>query len=81
MRFCSSSSFTTGETRVTLEARQTLIFEATGARKLRDGVYVSEVPGDVNVAVVGVPAPEADPVGHRMRTGGGETRGAGVGAT
>jgi hypothetical protein len=67
----------TGETTFTLEPRQTLIFEATGTRQLRDGVYLSEIPGDVNVAVDGVVAPEADPVVHRMRNAWGETRGSG----
>lgn len=67
----------TGETTFTLEPRQTLIFEATGTRQLRDGVYLSEIPGDVNVAVDGVVAPEPDPVVHRMRNAWGETRGSG----
>jgi hypothetical protein len=67
----------TGETTFTLEPRQTLIFEATGTRQLRDGVYLSEIPGEVNVAVDGVVAPEADPVVHRMRNAWGETRGSG----
>jgi hypothetical protein len=67
----------TGETTFTLEARQTLIFEASGGRKLNDGVYLSEVPGDVNVAIDGVIAPEADPVVHRMRNAWGQTRGSG----
>ena len=67
----------TGETSFTLEPRQTLVFEASGTRQLKDGVYLSEIPGDVNVAVDGVIAPEPDPVVHRMRNAWGETRGSG----
>lgn len=67
----------TGETRFTLQPRQTLVFEAVGARRLADGVYLSEIPGDVNVAVDGVVAREPDPVIHRMRNVWGETRGSG----
>ncbi|AQR75062.1 NPCBM/NEW2 domain-containing protein [Sphingomonas sp. LM7] len=55
-----------GETRFTLAPRQTLIFEANGERRLADGVYLSEIPGDINVAADGIVAPEADPVVHRM---------------
>ena len=71
-----ASAFT-GETTFTLEPRQTLVFEASGARRLRDGVYLSEIPGAVNVAVDGVIAREPDPVIHRMRNAWGETRGSG----
>ena len=67
----------TGETQFTLDARQTLIFEASGVRQLNDGFYLSEIPGDVNVAADGVIAPEPDPVVHRMRNAWGETRGSG----
>jgi len=67
----------TGETSFTLEPRQTLVFEAAGKRQLDDGVYLSEIPGAVNVAVDGVIAPEPDPVVHRMRNAWGETRGSG----
>jgi hypothetical protein len=56
----------TGETSFVLEPRQTLLFEARGERRLKDGVYLSETPADVNVAVDGVVAPELDPVVHRM---------------
>lgn len=72
----SVSSFT-GEASFTLAPRQTLAFEASGRRRLADGVYLSEIPGDVNVAVDGVMAPEPDPVVHRMRNVWGETRGSG----
>ena len=67
----------TGETRFVLEPRQTLVFEASGSRRLADGVYLSEIPGQVNVAVDGVIAREPDPVIHRMRNAWGETRGSG----
>ncbi|MFN3932220.1 MAG: NPCBM/NEW2 domain-containing protein [Brevundimonas sp.] len=72
----ATSTFT-GETSFTLEPRQTLVFEASGVRQLADGVYLSEIPGDVNVAVDGVIAPEPDPVVHRMRNAWGPTRGSG----
>lgn len=72
----TASSFT-DEASFTLEPRQTLVFEASGRRRLSDGVYLSEVPGDVNVAIDGVIAPEPDPVVHRMRNVWGETRGSG----
>lgn len=66
-----------GETKFMLEPRQTLVFEASGKRLLSDGVYLSEIPGEVNVAVDGVIAPEPDPIVHRMRNAWGETRGSG----
>ncbi|VXC99141.1 NPCBM/NEW2 domain-containing protein [Sphingomonas sp. 8AM] len=56
----------TGETRFDLAPRETRIFEVSGTRRLRDGMYLSEVPGDVNVAVDGITASEPDPVVHRM---------------
>lgn len=56
----------TGERSFTLAPRETLIFEAVGERRLKDGVYLSEIPGDINVAVDGVVKPEPDPVIHRM---------------
>ncbi|MDT8760284.1 NPCBM/NEW2 domain-containing protein [Sphingomonas psychrotolerans] len=56
----------TGETSFTLAPRETLIFEATGERRLRDGIYLSEVPGDINVAADGIVKPEPDPLVHRM---------------
>lgn len=72
----TASTFTDA-TSFTVAPRQTLVFEAAGARQLADGVYLSEIPGEVNVAVDGVRAPEADPVLHRMRNPWGETRGSG----
>ena len=55
-----------GEATFTLAPRETLIFEATGARRLADGAYLSEIPGDINVAADGVTTPEPDPMVHRM---------------
>lgn len=72
----TSSTFT-DETTFALAPRQTLVFQAAGKRQLADGVYLSEVPGDVNVAIDGVVAPEPDPVVHRMRNPWGETHGSG----
>ena len=72
-----TSSTCTDETTVTLAPRQTLVFQAAGKRQLADGAYLSEIPGDVNVAIDGVVAPEPDPVVHRMRNAWGETRGSG----
>jgi alpha-galactosidase len=43
-----------------------LIFEASGVRRLKDGVFLSEIPGDVNVAEDGIIVSEPDPVVHRM---------------
>ncbi len=54
-----------GEHKFTLEGRQTLIFTARGARKLPDGLYLSEMPGAINPAVDGVVVPEADPIVYR----------------
>ncbi len=56
----------TAETTLTLAPRETLLFEARGKRRLEGGVYLSEIPAEVNVAVDGVIAPELDPVVHRM---------------
>jgi hypothetical protein len=72
-----TASVFTGEAKFSLAPRQTLVFEASGERLLTDGVYLSEIPGDVNVAVDGVIAPQPDPVVHRMRNAWGETRGSG----
>lgn len=61
----ATQSFT-GETALVLAPRETRLFEARGKRRLEGGVYLSEIPADVNVAVDGVIAPELDPVVHRM---------------
>ncbi len=56
----------TGQTRLHLDPRQTLVFEASGTRVLADGLYLSEMPGRVNPAVDGVVVPQPDPTIHRM---------------
>jgi alpha-galactosidase len=49
----------------TLAPRETLVFEATGKRALGGGMYLSELPGRVNVAHDGVAVPVADPTIHQ----------------
>ncbi|WBS01146.1 NPCBM/NEW2 domain-containing protein [Pseudoduganella sp. SL102] len=56
----------TGEKAFTLAPRETLVFEATGTRQLENGVYLSEIPGSINVAVDGTRQPQPDPTIHRM---------------
>lgn len=58
------SSFTR-ETSLAIQPRETLVFRASGKRELADGMYLSELPGDVNPAVDGVTEPVADPTIHR----------------
>jgi hypothetical protein len=48
-----------------LAPHETLVFRASGTRRLADGLYLSEMPGSVNPAVDGVVAPQADPLVHR----------------
>lgn len=60
-----STTFT-GEKAFTLAPHETLVFEATGKRQLENGVYLSEIPGSVNVAVDGARQPQLDPTVHRM---------------
>lgn len=67
----------TGETKLRVAPRETLIFRASGTRALADGVYLSEQPGQVNPAVDGVTRPIADPTIFRTASGWGGTRGAG----
>ncbi len=62
-----------GETKLHLDPRQTLVFDATGARALSNGLYLSEAPGRVNPAVDGVVSPQPDPTIHRMRNPWGDT--------
>jgi alpha-galactosidase len=50
-----------GEAKLALAPHQTLVFRATGARRLPNGLYLSEQPGSVNPAVDGAPFPMADP--------------------
>jgi alpha-galactosidase len=59
------------ETKFTLAPRQTLIFRAEGTRRLRNGLYLSEMPGRVNPAVDGVKTPQPDPLIFRDQTWGG----------
>jgi hypothetical protein len=63
----------TGDTTFSLAPRETLIFEASGTRRLTDGEFLSEIPGRINVADDGVIAPEPDPVVHRMTNQWGKT--------
>lgn len=56
----------TGEQAFTLAPHETLVFEAAGKRQLGSGVYLSEIPGAINVAVDGTVRPELDPTIHRM---------------
>jgi hypothetical protein len=60
----NASSFR-GEKSFKLASRETLIFRATGARRLADGIYLSEEPGSVNPAVDGVVVPQAEPLVYR----------------
>jgi alpha-galactosidase len=66
----------TGETKLHVEPRQTLIFRAQGTRSLPNGLYLAEQPGNVNPAVDGVLHPQPDPAIHRS-LGWAGTRGAG----
>lgn len=70
-----SSKFT-GETTFTVAPRETRAFIATGMRVLPNGVYLSEMPGGINVAEDGVRQPEPDPELHRP-SGWEDTRGSG----
>jgi hypothetical protein len=55
-----------GEHGFSLAPRESRMFVARGERALKDGVYLSEIPGSINVAVDGVVRPELDPTIHRM---------------
>lgn len=59
------SSVFTGKSVYQLKAHESLVFEVSGTRLLRNGVYLSEIPGLINVAADGVRQPEIDPVAHR----------------
>jgi hypothetical protein len=54
-----------GEQSFKLGPRETLVFSASGTRRLADGIYLSEQPGSVNPAVDGVVVPEAEPLIYR----------------
>ena len=55
----------TGEAKFKVAPRETRTFIASGTRVLPGGVYLSEMPGSINVAVDGVRQPEPDPELHR----------------
>ena len=55
----------TGTDRIALAPHETRLFLATGKRVLENGVYLSEIPGSVNVAADGVRRSELDPTIHR----------------
>lgn len=55
-----------GQLSLKLAPHETQVFSATGARELADGVYLSEIPGAINVADDGVKTPVPDPTIHRM---------------
>jgi len=65
------------EIKIAVAPRQTLIFTADGPRRLRNGQYLSEMPGRVNPAVDGVNVPQPDPMLFRYQTWG-STRGNGA---
>ena len=56
----------TGQLTVKLAPHETQVFSASGSRELADGVYLSEIPGAINVADDGVKTPIPDPTIHRM---------------
>jgi len=56
----------TGETTVELGPHETRVYAVKGERELAGGVYLSEIPGSINVADDGVRVPELDPTVHRM---------------
>lgn len=64
----------TREVRFKLAPRESRMFTAKGRRLLADGVYLSEMPGSINVAEDGVVQAEMDPFVHRALS---QTRGSG----
>jgi alpha-galactosidase len=48
-----------------LQAHETLVFRASGTRRLPDGLYLSEQPGRINPAEDGAASPQADPTIYR----------------
>jgi alpha-galactosidase len=55
-----------GETIIETLPRETIILKATGKHVLANSIYLSEMPGRINVAVDGVKNLEMDPTIHRM---------------
>ncbi|UZK71154.1 NPCBM/NEW2 domain-containing protein [Sphingomonas sp. S1-29] len=70
------SSFT-GEQGFKLAPHETLVFRTSGTRRLPNGLFLSEQPGNVNPAVDGVVAPRVDPTIHQSVTHWRGTRGPG----
>jgi hypothetical protein len=66
-----------GQTSFSLAPHQTLIFRATGARMLANGMYLSEQPGLVNPAVDGSRGASPDPTIHHSVAPWSGTRGSG----
>src|SRR5690606_26273566 len=60
----AGSSFT-AEQPLVLAPREARVFRASGTRQLPGGLYLSELPGSVNVAEEGIVHPAADPSIHR----------------
>ncbi|WP_235982537.1 NPCBM/NEW2 domain-containing protein [Sphingomonas albertensis] len=65
------------EVAVTLAPHETLIFRATGTRRLPGGLYLSEQTGRVNPAADGVVVPQPDPTIYQSITPWTGTRGGG----
>ena len=66
-----------GELAVTVAPHETLVFRATGTRRLANALYLSEQTGRVNPAADGVVVPEPDPTIFRSITPWTKTRGPG----
>jgi hypothetical protein len=66
-----------GEQPLALAPHQTRVFRASGTRQLPGGLYLSEMPGSVNVAEDGIVHPESDPSIHRTIISWQGTHGAG----
>ena len=71
-----SSSFT-GEHALVLGPHETRVFRSNGTRQLAGGLYLSEMPGSVNVAEEGITQLEADPSIHRALSSWQGSRGGG----
>ncbi|NKJ44036.1 NPCBM/NEW2 domain-containing protein [Novosphingobium sp. SG720] len=65
------------ETTVPLAPHETVLLKVAGARRLPDGIYLSEMPGSVNPAVDGVVQPQPDPQVHLGLSPWNDTRGTG----
>jgi alpha-galactosidase len=55
----------TGQLKLHLAPHQTLVYRARGERRLKGGLYLSEMTGAVNPAVDGVVTPTTDPTIYR----------------